>query len=206
MVTKYFKNNKKYETVGAGELTVIKDIGLREIYMSVVLPNDLSLPFVQQPYVSDAKVVKPIEYLVKFRDFKLSKKPVQLLVTRILPDGDEIFKTNILLTLEEYTVYEKALENGDFIVDLIFREYKNIDQQLLSVNASSYEASDNSYTQSTNRTSKDTPSTYTVQKGDTLWMIAKKELNNELLYKDIMSLNNITEPRNLQIGTVLKLP
>lgn len=184
----------------------MKDIGLREIYMSVILPNDLSLPFVQEPYVSNAKVGKPIQYLSKFRDFKASKKPVQLLITRILPDGEEIFKGNILLTLEEYTVYEKALENGDFIVDLVFREYQNVDQELLSVNPASYDASDNSYINSVNRTTKDTPSTYTVQKGDTLWVIAKRELNNELLYTDIMTLNNITEPRNLQIGTVLKLP
>lgn len=201
MITKSYNTNKKYETIGMAEVNIIKGIGLREISMSIILPNDLSLPFVQPKYSPDVIIGKPILYLSKFREFKANKKPLQLLITRILPSGEEIFKGNISVTLEEYVVYENAGEEGDFLVDLVFREYIEIKEQTLTPTNNS-----NTYTVNTNRTAKETPKTYTVKPGDTLWKIAKRELNNETKYKEIMTINNISEPKKLQVGTVLKLP
>lgn len=200
MITKSYNTNKKYETIGMGEVNIIKGIGLREISMSIMLPNDLSLPFVQPKYSPSVIIGKPILYLSKFREFKANKKPLQLLITRILPSGEEIFKGNISVTLEEYTVYENAGEEGDFLVDLLFKEYIDIKEQVLTPTNDS-----NTYTVNTNRTSKETPKTYTVKSGDTLWKIAKRELNDETQYKRIMEINNITDPKKLQVGTVLKL-
>lgn len=202
MITKSYNINKKYETIGIGEVNIIKGIGLREIFMSIILPNDLSLPFVQPKYSPNVIIGKPILYLAKFREFKANKKPLQLLITRILPNGEEIFKGNIDVTLEEYTVYENAGEEGDFSVELTFKEYIAIKEQKLV----SSSKDDSTYTVNTNRTVKETPKTYTVKSGDTLWKIAKRELNDETKYKDIMQLNNIVDPKKLKIGAVLKLP
>ena len=202
MITNSYNINKKYETIGIGEVNIIKGIGLREIFMSIILPNDLSLPFVQPKYSPNVIIGKPILYLAKFREFKANKKPLQLLITRTLPNGEEIFKGNIDVTLEEYTVYENAGEEGDFSVDLTFKEYIAIKEQKLV----SSSKDDSTYTVNTNRTVKETPKTYTVKSGDTLWKIAKRELNDETKYKDIMQLNNIVDPKKLKIGAVLKLP
>ena len=200
MITTSYNTNKKYETIGMGEINIIKGIGLREIFMTIMLPNDLSLPFVQPKYVPNAIIGKPIVYLGKFREFKADKKPIQLLITRILPNGEEIFKGNLTVTLEEYTVYENAGEEGDFLVDLTFKEYINIkEKNLTPANGT------NNYVVNTNRTSKDKPKTYVVKSGDTLWKIAKRELNDETKYKYIMDINNISNPKNLKVGTVLKL-
>lgn len=201
MITKSYNTNKKYETIGMGEVNIMKGIGLREITMSIMLPNDLSLPFVQPKYSPNVIIGKPILYLGKFREFKANKKPLQLLITRILPSGEEIFKGNINVTLEEYIVYENAGEEGDFLVDLVFREYTDIKEQTLTPTGKN----NNSYTINTNRTVKEAPKTYTVKAGDTLWKIAKRELNDETKYKNIMELNNITDPKKLKVGTVLKL-
>lgn len=202
MTTKSFNSNKIYETVGMGEINIIKGIGLREISMSIMLPNDLSLPFVQPKYSSNTIIGKPILYLSKFREFKADKKPIQLLITRILPNGEEIFKGNITVTLEEYTVYENAGEEGDFLVDLVFREFVEIKEKTLT----SLDENNSTYTLSVNRSVKDTPKNYTVKSGDTLWKIAKRELNDETKYKQIMEINNITDPKKLKVGLVLKLP
>ncbi len=45
-----------------------------------------------------------------------------------------------------------------------------------------------------------------IQKGDTLWEIAKKEMGNPLLCKKIAKLNGIRDPKKLRIGRVIKLP
>lgn len=201
MVTKSLNTNKTYETIGKGEINIIKGIGLREIHMTVMLPNDLSLPFVQPKYAPNVILDKPILYLSKFRDFKANKKPVSLLITRILPNGEELFKGDILVTLEQYTVYENACEEGDFLVDLVFKEYVDIAKKEITPT----KEGSNDYTLNTNRTTKEPAKTYTVKKGDTLWKIAKRELNDETKYTQIMTLNNISDPKSLQIGDVLKL-
>lgn len=202
MITKYYSTNKTYETIGLGEVNLLKNIGLREISMKILLPNDLTLPFIQPRYTPNSIIGKPILYLSKFREFKANKKPIQLLITRILPNGEELFKGNILVSLEEYTVHENAGEEGDFTVYLVFKEYRSI----LSKNAITLDKERAIYSIFPNRTHKETKKTYTVRKGDTLWKIAKRELNDEKLYKKIMEINSITEPKNLQIGKVLILP
>lgn len=50
------------------------------------------------------------------------------------------------------------------------------------------------------------PATYTVQKGDDLSRIAQKALGNSRRAGDIADLNRLSDPDDLQIGTVLKLP
>ena len=47
---------------------------------------------------------------------------------------------------------------------------------------------------------------YTVQKGDSLWRIAERELGNGSRYREIVSLNNIQNPSSLSIGMKLRMP
>ena len=48
--------------------------------------------------------------------------------------------------------------------------------------------------------------TYTVQKGDSLWAIAKRILGDGNRYKEIAQLNGITNPYIIQPNQVLKVP
>ena len=54
-------------------------------------------------------------------------------------------------------------------------------------------------------TSKQTAKNYTVQKGDTLWNICKKELGDGSKYQQIAQKNGITTPNNIQVGQVIQL-
>lgn len=48
--------------------------------------------------------------------------------------------------------------------------------------------------------------TYTVKRGDTLWAIAARELGKGSRYTEIVTTNNIRDPNNVKVGTVLRLP
>mgnify|MGYP001489738599 FL=1 len=49
------------------------------------------------------------------------------------------------------------------------------------------------------------PKTYIVQKGDSLWGIARKQLGSGARYPEIMSLNNLSST-TIYPGQVLKIP
>jgi len=48
--------------------------------------------------------------------------------------------------------------------------------------------------------------TYTVEPGDSLWVIAQKMYNDGTKYKLIMEANGITDQTRLRVGTVLQIP
>ena len=50
------------------------------------------------------------------------------------------------------------------------------------------------------------PKVYTVQKGDTLYGIARKLYGDQRRYKDIAKLNGIANPDLIYVGQVLKIP
>ena len=52
----------------------------------------------------------------------------------------------------------------------------------------------------------ETPTTYTVQSGDTLYGISQEFLGDGSRYPELMELNNITDPASLRAGQVLQLP
>ena len=201
MVTTVKTNNKVYETIGLGEINTLKDIGLRNIEMKILLPNDLSLPFVQKKYMPSCILDKPIRYLSQFRLFKSEKKPINLIIGRTLPNGEEIFRGDIFVSLENFSVTENAGEEGDFWVNLEFKEYKKI----LETNMTKLNDTSQQFYLTTNRTQKQKPKVYVVKPGDTLWNIAKTQLNDATLYKKIMQINNISNPKKLKVGTELIL-
>lgn len=48
-------------------------------------------------------------------------------------------------------------------------------------------------------------SSYTVERGDTLWNIALREYGNPYVYPGIAKGNNLADPNMLEVGTVLRL-
>ena len=192
--------NKTVDVVSGEQMTIIKSIPLREFNLKVLLPKDDTL-------VKDKQIWKePIVYLARLREFKANKKPLRFIVLRPQEDGTELFGGNLLVTLEEYTVNEKAGEEGDFYIDIKLKEYKTIQGKKIIINEN--KSNENGKVQAKEepqRQTKEPNKTYTVKKGDTLWTIAQKQLGNGNKWKDIAKLNNISNPNNLQVGRVLKL-
>lgn len=192
--------NKTVDIVSGVQMTIIKSIPLREFSLKVLLPKNDVL-------VKDKTIWKePIVYLGKLREFKANKKPLRFIVLRPQEDGTELFQGNLLVTLEDYTVSEKAGEEGDFYVDIKLKEYNTIVGRKLVIDENkTNEDGKVQAKEEVQRQAKEPNKTYTVKKGDTLWTIAQKELGSGNKYQDIAKLNNISNPNKIQPGQVLKL-
>ena len=198
MITNVEGESEKIELVNIGEGSILKDIGLRRISFTVLLPA-VQYSFVQ----TEGVFQQPIFFLNQFRQYKMSKKPVSLIVFRKLADGTELFSGNMDVSFEKYTVLERGGEQGDFWVEINVKEYRKISS--VTYKMEQKQGQTVLEEMGTKREGKDIPNTYVVKKGDSLWKIAQTMLNDGSRYKEIAEKNNIVNPNKIQVGQILRL-
>lgn len=197
--TKTGSRNKAVYILNFGEMNIAKKPGLQEISFTILLPGRV-YSFVQ----TEGEFHEPEYFLNLFREFKAAGKPVQLIVFRRLADGSQIFCGNTEVLLEDYTVTEKGGEQGDFWVDLEWKEYRGAK----SIRYDMKPGADGQAAlieQGQAREVKTAAASYTVRKGDCLWTIAKRELGDGTRYREIAEKNGIADPSRIYPGQVLKL-
>ncbi len=204
--TNVTSKNETVDIVNLGEINIIKDIALRDFSFKILLPKDNTLTIIKE-----SEFKEPVFYLDKFREYKLNKKPVRFFITRLLPSGKEIFKGNLLVSFEDYSVEENAGEEGDFWVEINLKEYREIRNVITKNTGKRNDKGNVVVNQEIQRTVKERADSYIVKEGDTLWKIAKLELNDGNRYTEIAKLNNITNVNELlypvlEPGRILKLP
>lgn len=102
------------------EISLDRPCGLREISFEALLPY-----FVESPLLRDGiKVFRPVYYLNRLADWAAEAKPRRLIIYRTLPDGTEIFNTNMLVDLQSYQVLEAAELGFDIKVYIVLREHR----------------------------------------------------------------------------------
>ena len=198
LITKVEGESEKVDLVNIGESSILKDIGLRRISFTVLLPA-VQYSFVQ----TEGTFQPPIFFLNQFRQYKMSKKPVSLIVFRKLADGTELFSGNIDVSFEQYTVLERGGEQGDFWVEINAKEYRKITSETYKMELKDGQMILEEF--GAKREGKEIPNTYTVKKGDSLWKIAQTMLNDGSRYKEIAEKNNIVNPNKIQVGQILRL-
>ena len=189
--------NKTIELINTGEVNILKLPGLSEISFEFVIPLQTKYPFVRD-------LQSPQYYFSLLENLKINLKPFQFSVLRQTSDTKQHFSTNMTVTLENYEIVEDAKNGLDITFKVDLKQFREYATQNIEVKQNS----DGSLTttQKNARTSdKEVPKTYTVQKGDTLWNIAKKYLGDGSKYKDLASINNISNPNFLSVGQTLKL-
>lgn len=198
METKTGSCNRTVYILNLGEMNLSKKTGLQEIRFTVLLPGRMYY-FVQ----TEDGFHEPEYFLNCFKEYKAAAKPVQLILFRELADGTQLFCGNMEVLLEEYTVTEKGGEQGDFWVEMHWKEWKAAKSIRYSVKGEGSGAV--LMEQGQTRQAKTPASVYTVQKGDCLWNIAKKQLGDGTKYKEIAQKNGISDPNRIYPGQVLKL-
>lgn len=162
-----------------GQINLWGGRGLREVKLETFLPRDGSRFF---------QGTSPDTILSLLKAWQDSGNPIRLIIS-----GTDI---NDAFLIEDVS---QCFREGDedIWLTLQLREYKF--QSLTTQNQGD---SSQSAGREDERT---TPATYTVVKGDTLWDIAAKYYGSGTKWGIIAEKNGITNPRLLQIGTVLTL-
>lgn len=214
--TKIKNQNKTINLINEGEVNLITAPGLTEISFDALLPMH-EYPFAKYLFVNpsiihylnlktsllDLVATRPIfsrylypnYYLDYLEKLKVNLQPFYF---KIIRDKDnKIFPTEMLVTLEEYSITEDAKDNSDLTVSIKLKQY--VDYGTTIYNQSSKKKKRRETKNKSNVTY------YTVKKGDTLWAIAKKYLGDGSKCWNLAKLNGIKNPNLIYVGQKLKI-
>lgn len=178
--------NQVVDLINGGEMNLIKNNALKKIEFECIIPQ------VYYPFADYPNGFQPASYyLKKFEEMKNMKSPFKLKIIRMTQTGNGLFNTTMYVTLEEYTVTESDENGTDLLIPVKLKEYKAYAPKELKPTSVKSESGKNKVTvnNSKKRKSKTPATSYTVKEGDSLWRIAKKQLNNANKWKDIYTLN-----------------
>ena len=169
-----------------GEINLIGKTGLVSMTIESFFPNQ------QYFFCLYRDFQKPYEYIKQLLKWKDSGKPIRVIVTGI--------PINYAMAIESL-IYSEVDGTGDVYFTLEVKEYKFI--KTPSSNTLTTNSRTLLTTPTTQRETKSLATHYTVQKGDTLWLIAKKVTGEGSNYKAIAQKNNITNPDKIYVGQKL---
>lgn len=219
--------NKTVNLINEGEINIVKAEGLKEISFELLLPNS-NYPFADYSQ-SDTEIgvsafnnlfggsigflgdllngysFKGAEhYLEKIKIAKESKQPLRLIIMRMTPSFEVLFDTNLLVTIENYSIREEAKNGFDIIVPLQLKEYRYYATKEVEVKTD--ENGKETYTIKENRpTDKITPSVWKVTKEKSVYEAVKLASGDSLNWRSVMNLNKMYNPSTPTLKEVLKL-
>ena len=194
---KWKDQNRTANLVNGEEIEIAEIPGLEQISFTALFPWT-RYPFARYPDGFEL----PEFYLQKLRDLKKNKTPFHLLFTCVSPGGRYLSDLNRLVALETCTVRYSAENGMDVTADITLREYRPY-HTLILTDWSNGEA----VVQQEQRLSAQAPAakTYTVQAGDTLWNICKKQLGDGSKCWEIAEKNGLKNPNLIYAGQVISL-
>lgn len=196
--------NKTVSLLNEGEVNFLKLPGLSEVQCDALLPQ------VSYPFANGGR--EPADfYLSRLERLKTGKKPFQFIVSRVTHGGKLLFDTNMKVSLEDYEISEDAEDLGtDVRVKVSLKQYRDFGTKTVTLEQpkAAGETPAAAVTQERAAESAPKPKTYTVQKGDCLWNIAKKHCGDGTKWKELAGLNadKIVNPNLIYPGQVLTLP
>lgn len=186
-------NSETFDIIELGKINILKGMELSEINFSSFFP---SAPL---PTMSSEILNEPMWYVTTLKKWMASKKPIHLVV------ASDSVKIDWDVSIESFDWSERGGAVGDIDYSLSLKKYKYYGAKKVTVAADKTQAVKQPSPRPDNRPKA---KTYTIKKGDSLWIIAKNQLGNANRWREIQKLNNIPDSklRKLQIGMVIKLP
>ena len=207
MDTNINNKNTTITLLNGEEINIVKSAGLSDVSFTALLPNK-NYPF---SVYQNGSFQSAQYYLDLLERLKLSQKPFLFFAIRTDDSGNVVYTGSTsenkepYYTLEDYSIKEDAEQYGiDCSVEISLKQYRSYATATGKIQIDS-----NGQTATVQKqrdaTSKQNSKSYTVQKGDTLWNICKKELGDGSKYQQIAQKNGITTPNDIQVGQVIQL-
>lgn len=205
ITTKINNKNKVVTLINDGDFNILKEEGLKEFTF------DMCLPAYKYPFARG--VLLPINYYLNMLGFlKNSKKPFRFIVIREGAIGSSGYNTTMLVSLENYEIKEDAGNGRDVVVSVTLKEYKNVKSNLFKYIDIGAQATGTALsvatfisTKTRDSSSKKSQRTYKVKEGDTLYIIAKKELGDANKCNFLKELNKLSSIHDIKPGQVIRL-
>lgn len=118
METKISNKNKTINLLDTGEVNVLRKPGLTQVAFEFMLPNS-KYPFDQSLMGYQSAPA----YLDQLETLKTGMQPFPFIVVRMKDSGSMINITNMMVTLEEYTIKEDADEGYDMYADVKLKKW-----------------------------------------------------------------------------------
>lgn len=126
--TKISNKNRTITLIDEGEINLLKTAGLTNIEFECCIPQ------VKYPFATYKDGFKGASYFLEyFEELKTSKEPFQFIVARSLPNGKNLFSTNIKVTLEDYTLTEQAKTGFDVTVKVSLKQWRGYGTKTVNI-------------------------------------------------------------------------
>lgn len=196
-------NGQTYDIIKLGEINVIKARSLTQYSFEGIFPAQ------RYPYLSVESPRTPKAYVEDIEKWIESKRPIRFVYTGKKYANGKSFEINEAVSIESFNWKETAGHGGDITYSLKLKKYVFYAARRISIQGASRGTS-KSYVAAPATRPNDTqpPKVYAVVAGDTLWAIAKRTLGASARWKEIQSLNKLTDSqvKSLRIGQSLKIP
>ena len=206
-ITVKIKNqNKTLNLINEGEVNLLKTAGLTEVEFEFMIPQ------VRYPFAVYKSGFVGANYFLNFLErAKKGKRKVQFIVCRRTVGGRNLFNTNLKVSVEDWSVIDDVKEGYDVTVKVKLKQWRSYSTKTVTIKQPEPEttvATEEPARETDNSPAPAQPQTYTVQKGDCLWKIAKQFYGNGSEYPKIFNANGdqISNPNLIYPGQVLTIP
>jgi LysM repeat protein len=194
--------NKTISLINEGEVNVTKSAGLMDISFDLLLPNS------RYPFAVYTDGYHAAEYYIDLlQGLKEEQKKFQFILSRSTPSGNNLHNTNVTVTMEDLTITDDTKEGMDAKASVKLKEWRTYGTKTVKLNT----ATNTATVTEEREQSAEAPTggtTYTVQKGDSLWKIAKQFYGDGSQYTKIYNANTgtLSDPNKIYTGQVLTIP
>ena len=201
-------NNSTYILIDEGQINILKKAKLTDIEFECEIPQ------VKYPFAIYTGGFQGAAYFLDyFEKLKTSQEPFQFIVSRTMPSGKVLFSTNMKVSMESYTITEKAQNGFDLTVKIKLKQYRDYATKTCEVKVDTATKTATATTEterapSTTGGAPDSglPTSYKIKSGDCLWNIAKKYYGDGSKYTLLASANGISNPNLIYAGNTLTIP
>ena len=199
MSLKINNKDKTINLINEGEAAILKTPGLTSLSFTLMLPNT-NYPFVNSFGLDTQSLLSggtgafsgAKSYISMLENYKTTRQPFQFVVVRMKPNFQQLFHTNLRVSLAEYTLNEDASNGFDISADIKLVQYKEFGTKRLTISTDS-NGNKTASLEATRATDNTVPYAITVAQDLSIYEAVKKATNGTISLSDVMNLNDITQ-------------